>query len=203
MRADNRGEGGILALMALVSPQAVGRRARTRWWLVVLGIFGAALLYGDGMITPAISVLGAVEGSRSRRPSLEPYIVPIAVVDPRRAVRGPAARDRRRRRGVRPGHARVVHGARGAGRRGDPAAPVVLAAFDPAQAPLLPPQRLARLRRPRRGLPRGHRRRGALRRHGTFRHGADPPRLVHVVLPALLLNYFGQGALLLRDLRPR
>src|SRR5206468_12424789 len=60
MRADNRGEGGILALTALVS-RGLDRQARLRWWLVGCGIFGAAMFYGDGMITPAISVLGAVE----------------------------------------------------------------------------------------------------------------------------------------------
>jgi KUP system potassium uptake protein len=60
MRADNRGEGGILALMALVS-QRKSAKAGGRW-LMLLGLFGAALLYGDGIITPAISVLGAVEG---------------------------------------------------------------------------------------------------------------------------------------------
>src|SRR5262245_57554759 len=58
LRADNRGEGGILALMALVRPLA----RRLQGPLVVLGLFGAALLYGDGAITPAISVLSAVEG---------------------------------------------------------------------------------------------------------------------------------------------
>ena len=67
MRADNRGEGGILALTALVS-RGLQRGERRRWWLVGLGIFGAAMFYGDGMITPAITVLGAVEASRSRRP---------------------------------------------------------------------------------------------------------------------------------------
>jgi KUP system potassium uptake protein len=82
MRADNRGEGGILALAALV-PQAPegarrnGRHARTV--LIALGIFGAALLYGDGMITPAITVLGAVEGLTVATPLVEPYVVPIAV----------------------------------------------------------------------------------------------------------------------------
>jgi KUP system potassium uptake protein len=77
MRADNRGEGGILALMALVGqrePMAHGRRV-----LVMLGLFGAALLYGDGVITPAISVLGAVEGVAVAAPPLSHLIWPIAV----------------------------------------------------------------------------------------------------------------------------
>jgi KUP system potassium uptake protein len=78
MRADNRGEGGILALTALVS-RGIEDRARMRWWLVGLGIFGAAMFYGDGMITPAITVLGAVEGLGVIAPALHPFIVPIAV----------------------------------------------------------------------------------------------------------------------------
>jgi len=79
MRADNRGEGGILALTALVS-RGTEDRQRMRWWLVGLGIFGAAMFYGDGMITPAITVLGAVEGLGVIAPALHPFIVPIAVV---------------------------------------------------------------------------------------------------------------------------
>ncbi len=81
MRADNRGEGGILALLALVArgdPGRLGRRV-----LVVLGLFGAALLYGDGVITPAISVLGAVEGLSVAAPALSHWIVPgtVAILD--------------------------------------------------------------------------------------------------------------------------
>ena len=78
MRADNRGEGGILALMALVRGRVRGQRPRR--WLVGLGLFGAALLYGDGMLTPAISVLGAVEGLDGRRaaPSSR-FVVPMTV----------------------------------------------------------------------------------------------------------------------------
>ena len=80
MRADNRGEGGILALMALV-PQKLRRAApEGRWVLVALGLFGAALLYGDGMITPAISVLSAVEGLSVATPFFNPYVVPITIV---------------------------------------------------------------------------------------------------------------------------
>ncbi|MDQ4078843.1 MAG: KUP/HAK/KT family potassium transporter, partial [Chloroflexota bacterium] len=62
MRADNRGEGGILALTSLVTPLRRVERKSGRWLLISLGLFGTALLYGDGMITPAISVLAAVEG---------------------------------------------------------------------------------------------------------------------------------------------
>jgi KUP system potassium uptake protein len=78
MRADNQGEGGILALTALI-PQGNGGRAG--WTvLILLGIIGAALLYGDGMITPAITVLGAVEGLKVATPLFDPYVVPTAVV---------------------------------------------------------------------------------------------------------------------------
>ncbi|MGE0812729.1 MAG: potassium transporter Kup [Vicinamibacterales bacterium] len=76
MRADNRGEGGILALTALLPGPDTGRRTSA---LVLLGLFGAALLYGDGMITPAITVLSAVEGLNVATPLFEPYVVPIAV----------------------------------------------------------------------------------------------------------------------------
>jgi KUP system potassium uptake protein len=79
MRADNEGEGGIMALIALV--QGVALRGRfTKWILVALGIFGASLFYGDGMITPAISVLSAVEGLQVASPSLESAVVPITLV---------------------------------------------------------------------------------------------------------------------------
>jgi KUP system potassium uptake protein len=79
LRANNRGEGGILALMALATPiRPTGREERPI--LILLGIFGAALLYGDGIITPAISILGAMEGLSVATPQLQPYIVPITVV---------------------------------------------------------------------------------------------------------------------------
>jgi KUP system potassium uptake protein len=78
MRADNHGEGGILALMALVGQRESTKRARRA--LLVLGLFGAALLYGDGVITPAISVLGAVEGVAVAAPTFHPVIVPLTVV---------------------------------------------------------------------------------------------------------------------------
>src|SRR3982751_2160260 len=81
LRADNRGEGGILALLALLLQQR--RRSddkRRRLTLVALGLFGAALLYGDGVITPAISVLGAVEGLEVGAPALSRIVVPITLV---------------------------------------------------------------------------------------------------------------------------
>lgn len=80
MRADNHGEGGILALMALLVPRRQPIHSYKRWGLVLIGIFGAALLYGDGMITPAISVLSAIEGLKLAAPELLAYEVPITVV---------------------------------------------------------------------------------------------------------------------------
>ena len=78
MRADNRGEGGIMALTALVSSGL--KNPQARWWLVGLGIFGAAMFYGDGMITPAISVLSAVEGLEVVAPALARYVVPVTLI---------------------------------------------------------------------------------------------------------------------------
>ncbi len=77
LRADNKGEGGIIALTALITPgrDASGRRNV----LILLGLFGAALLYGDSMITPAISVLSAVEGLEVATPYFEPYVIPIVI----------------------------------------------------------------------------------------------------------------------------
>jgi KUP system potassium uptake protein len=77
LRADNDGEGGILALMELVIPRKKGTK---RAVILAMGLFGAALLYGDGMITPAISVLSAVEGLKIATPFFEPYIVIITII---------------------------------------------------------------------------------------------------------------------------
>ncbi len=85
LRADNNGEGGILSLAALVTPiqgasQIRGTEAKQRGLIVLLGLFGAALLYADGMITPAISVLSAVEGLNVAAPQFfEPYVIPITI----------------------------------------------------------------------------------------------------------------------------
>jgi KUP system potassium uptake protein len=79
MRADNNGEGGIMALIAVVQ-RAVPSDTRIGWVLAVLGIFGASLFYGDGVITPAISVLSAVEGLEVATPALTPLVEPIALV---------------------------------------------------------------------------------------------------------------------------
>ncbi|HLL82797.1 MAG TPA: potassium transporter Kup [Longimicrobium sp.] len=78
MRADNRGEGGMIALTALVAPRKETERGH-RWILALAGLFGASLLYGDSMITPAISVMSAVEGLKVATPLFEPYIIPITI----------------------------------------------------------------------------------------------------------------------------
>src|SRR5579863_6861301 len=75
MRADNDGEGGILALMSLL-----GIKHGERVVVIGIGILGAALLYGDGAITPAISVLSALEGLKLPAPSIAPYVLPLAVL---------------------------------------------------------------------------------------------------------------------------
>lgn len=81
MRANNRGEGGILALISLMQRSAGDAAAnRRRDWVLVMGVFGASLLYGDGMITPAITVLGAIEGLGVAAPQLHYFVVPISVV---------------------------------------------------------------------------------------------------------------------------
>src|SRR5215203_3211200 len=78
LRFDNRGEGGILALLGLTGTRRQ-RRPIVRMTLVALGVFGAALLYGDGMITPAISVLSAIEGLEVATPLFTPYVIPITI----------------------------------------------------------------------------------------------------------------------------
>ena len=79
MRADNEGEGGIMALMALAQ-RTLAKGGRSAYIVGILGIFGASLFFGDGVITPAITVLGAVEGLEIAAPALDRFIVPIAVV---------------------------------------------------------------------------------------------------------------------------
>ena len=79
MRADNHGEGGIMALLALAA-SSVSDKPKLRHVLLMSGVFGAALFYGDGVITPAISVLSAVEGLELAAPSLTPYVVQITLV---------------------------------------------------------------------------------------------------------------------------
>ncbi|MCA9620549.1 MAG: potassium transporter Kup, partial [Myxococcales bacterium] len=197
MRADSSGEGGILALTSLAHPQA---RGRAKTVVLMVGLFGAALLYGDGIITPAISVLGAMEGLDVAAPQLEPWIVPIAIL----ILAGLFWFQRR-------GTARVgrVFGPITLlwfvvlailGIRHIVAVPEVLYALNPYHAVR---------------ILSGHGRAGFLVLGGVFlvvtggealyadmgHFGRRPIVLTwfFVVLPCLLLNYFGQGALLLRS----
>jgi KUP system potassium uptake protein len=198
MRADNQGEGGILALTALL-PSGSGQ---SPGWpmFVLMGIFGAALLYGDGMITPAITVLGAVEGLKIATPLLEPYVIPITVA----ILVGVFAIQR--------------HGTHRVGRLFGPIMvgwfiaiaalgtswaarkPVVFTAVDPRHAMAFFGEHgwhgFAVLGAVFLVVTGGE---ALYADMGHF--GKRPIRLAWfaLVLPALLLNYFGQGALLLTD----
>ncbi len=198
MRADNQGEGGILALTALLPRPAQGRGLTPV--LLLAGIFGASLLYGDGMITPAITVLGAIEGLKVVTPAFDPYVVPISVV----ILIGVFAIQSRGtdRIGKLFGPIMIIWFVTLIllGLRWITAAPVVLTAFNPMHALRMFPE------------------------HGTHafavlgavflvvtggealyadmgHFGKRPIRLAWfgLVLPALLINYFGQGALLLTN----
>lgn len=79
LRADNNGEGGLIAMLALAS-SAVREQPRLHGWLMVLGVFGTAVFFGDGVITPAISVLSAIEGLEVAAPSLHHWVVPITLL---------------------------------------------------------------------------------------------------------------------------
>jgi KUP system potassium uptake protein len=198
LRVDNRGEGGILALLALVRPAGDPRGARRA--LVLLGLFGAALLYGDGVITPAVSVLGALEGISVATPALQRFIVPVAAA----ILVGLFLFQKRGTAGV--GQvfgpimivwfiAIAVFGVRGILRE-----PTVLSAINPWHAVrFFVDDRLA-----------GFLILGSVvlvftggeALYADMGHfGRRPIRLAWfgMALPALLLNYFGQGALLLAD----
>jgi len=199
MRADNRGEGGLLALTALVL-RTSNRTQKRYLWIMAAGLVGAALFYGDGVITPAISVLSAVEGLKVATPFFEPYVIPISLVLLT---------------------ALFIVQRRGTAAIGGLFGPVMLVWFavlaslgiwniagEPHILPALNPYYgLALLvRHPWHGFltlgavflavtgaealyaDMGHFGRNALRR-----------AWLGLVFPALLLNYFGQGALLLRD----
>src|SRR5436190_3557013 len=79
MRADNNGEGGILALLALAL-RNIRHEPRFRWAIIGVGIFGASMFYGDSMITPAVTVLSAVEGLEVQAPDLKPYVIPATIL---------------------------------------------------------------------------------------------------------------------------
>jgi KUP system potassium uptake protein len=199
MRADNRGEGGIMALMALVI-SSLGQGSRGRWLFMMLGMFGSALFYGDSMITPAISVLSAVEGLSVATPVLDAYVVPITVAvivglfvvqfkgtATVGALFGPVTAVWFLVLAIL-GVAQIVHN------------PHVLTALNPAYAARFFAENGAH----------GFLALGAVvlavtgaeALYADMGHfGKKPIRLawLAVVFPALILNYFGQGALLLRD----
>ena len=179
MRADNDGEGGILALTALAAPTSRFGTATRGSALVMLGLFGTALLYGDGIITPAISVLSAVEGVEVVAPSLEPLVVPVAVV-----ILVALFGIQRRGTGALGrvfGPAMVVWfvalgGARCrqcATRTGGSAG----VRSQPSRA-TLHRTTTRRVLRPRSGVLGGHGCRGVVRRHGPLRQGPHPTGLV-------------------------
>ncbi|MBK7985086.1 MAG: potassium transporter Kup [Candidatus Competibacteraceae bacterium] len=199
MRADNRGEGGILALLALTTHHFKGG-AKQRAWLVGLGIFGAALFYGDGVITPAISVLSAVEGLHIATPLLDRYVVPITLIILVGLFliqsRGTA------RVGAYFGPVMVLWFSTLAllGLVSMVQAPQVLAAFDPQYA-----LAFFAINRWTGFLVMGSvflAVTGGEALYADMGHfGKRPIRLAwfSFVLPAIALNYLGQGALLLRD----
>ncbi|MGH7674465.1 MAG: potassium transporter Kup [Gemmatimonadales bacterium] len=200
IRADNKGEGGVLALMALVQGSRLARGLTPRRIMVVLGIFGAALLYADGALTPAISVLSAVEGLRVAAPGLAHWIIPVTLV----ILIGLFFFQSRGTTGV-----GVVFG------------PVTLAWFfalaalglgqivrEPGVLSAVLPYHAVRFFAEDPG--RGFLVLGAVflvvtggealyADLGHFGHRAIQLAWFTVPLPALLLNYFGQGALLLRE----
>ena len=116
MRADNHGEGGILALTSLATPKG-NADLSAALGPDPLGLFGTALLYGDGIITPAISVLSAVEGLEVAHPASATCVVPITVRDPRSGCSRSSAGTGDRRQALRPGDGRLVRRPRRARRR--------------------------------------------------------------------------------------
>jgi KUP system potassium uptake protein len=199
MRADNKGEGGIMALMALAL-RPIAQGSWQRRLIILLGLFGAALFYGDGVITPAISVLSAVEGLEVATPAFKPYVLPISLV--------------------------ILVGLFGVQRHGTAAmgrffGPIMVLWFltlsvlgfisiahDPAVLRALGPWHALRffVDNPTLGFfslgAAVLALTGAEALYADMGHfGRKPIQLAWfgLVLPALLLNYFGQGALLLRD----
>ncbi|HZN99097.1 MAG TPA: KUP/HAK/KT family potassium transporter, partial [Gemmatimonadales bacterium] len=198
MRADNRGEGGILALLALVRP--TGPLTGSGRLLIATGLFGSALLYGDGIITPAISVLSAVEGLSVATPALQHWVVPVAFL----IILALFALQRRGTAGIGAVFGPVtatwficiaVLGIMGISRE-----PGVLRAIDPryavdffAREGLTGITILAAIILVVTG--------GEALYADMGHFGRRPIRLAWftLVLPALVLNYFGQGALILND----
>lgn len=199
LRADNHGEGGILSLTALATPIRPSGRTEHAF-LILVGIFGAALLYGDGIITPAISVLGAMEGLTVATPIFSPYVVPITIVI---LV------------------ALFLFQSRGTAKVGRIFGPITLIWFTALAilgiAQILRYPEVVAAVSPLHGLDFFVRNgwhgflilgsvflvvTGGEALYADMGHfGTRPIRIVwfSLVLPALLLNYFGQGALLLED----
>ena len=200
IRADNKGEGGVLALMALVNGSRLARGLSPRRIMIVLGIFGSALLYADGALTPAISVLSAVEGLEVATPELASWVLPVTLV--------------------------ILVGlfllqSRGTARIGAMFGPVMLVWFatlgvlglseiirQPGVLAAVSPYYAVRFFGENAG--RGFVVLGAVflvvtggealyADLGHFGHRAIQIAWFGAALPCLLLNYFGQGALLLRD----
>src|SRR3984957_536292 len=199
LRADNGGEGGILALLSLVASDQIAKGARLSM-LVLLGVIGASLLYGDGVITPAISVLSAMEGLKLVAPAFEHFILPatIAVLIGLFVIQ----RHGTERIGKLFGPIMVVWfaviGALGAANIF--AAPAILSAVNPVEAARFlaadPKVSFVVIGAVFLALTGGE----AL--YADMGHvGASAIRRAWfgLVLPALLLNYFGQGALILAD----
>lgn len=200
IRADNKGEGGVLALMALIQGRRLSSGRSVRRMIVILGIFGAALMYADGALTPAISVMSAVEGLAIAAPQLTHWITPVTLVLLL---------------------ALFLFQSRGTARVGAVFGPVMLVWFltiaalglygiirDPAVLAAISPMHAGRFfgEDPWRGflvlgavflvVTGGETLYADL---GHFGHRAIQIAWFTVPFPALLLNYFGQGALLLRE----
>src|SRR5947207_7898893 len=200
IRADNKGEGGVLALMAMVNGSRLARGLSPRRIMIVLGIFGSALLYADGALTPAVSVLGVVEGLEVATPALASWVLPVTLV--------------------------ILVGlfllqSRGTARIGAMFGPVMLLWFatlgvlglsqivrQPEVLAAVSPHYAVRFFGENVG--RGFVVLGAVflvvtggealyADLGHFGHRAIQRAWFGVALPSLMLNYFGQGALLLRD----
>ncbi len=199
LRADNQGEGGALALTALAS-NATGHKPRLKAAILMLGLFGATLFYGDSLITPAISVLGAVEGLEIITPALEPVVIPAALV----ILGGLFAIQRR--------------GTQVVGRLFGPVVllwflmlaasglwhilqyPNIVQALNPMHALDFINRQGAHLLVPLGAIVLAVT--GAEALYADMGHfGPKPIRMAwtYVVFPALALNYMGQGALLLQD----
>ena len=200
IRADNKGEGGVLALMALVNGSRLARNLSPRRIMIVLGIFGAALIYADGALTPAISVMSAVEGLEVAAPHLIHWVVPLTLV----ILIGVFLFQSRGTARIGAVFGRVmlvwflviaVLGLKEIIRQ-----PGVLAAMLPQHAVQFFAENVYRgfvvLGAVFLAVTGGEALYADL---GHFGHKAIQLAWFSVGLPALLLNYFGQGALLLRD----